>query len=94
MQPAELQAKVIADYLCGEVAFPDVQRMRQEMMALQEATERRYVKSSRHTMQVDFVPFLHSLYELRERGRRIAKARGRVPPIAARAARAEFRTQK
>ena len=93
MQPAELQAKVIADYLCGEVAFPDMETMRREMMALQEATDRRFVKSSRHTMEVDFVPFLHSLRKLRERGCKLANARGRVPPIAPRAAEAQPTSQ-
>ena len=85
MQPAELQAKVIADYLCGELAFPDADTMRREMMALQEATDRRFVKSTRHTMEVDFVPFLHALKKLRSRGRALAKARGTGQPIAAKA---------
>jgi dimethylaniline monooxygenase (N-oxide forming) len=86
MQPAELQGKVIAEYLCGEVAFPDTETMRREMIALQEATDRRFVKSTRHTIEVDFVPFLHSLHKLRERGRRLANARRRVPPISPKAA--------
>jgi dimethylaniline monooxygenase (N-oxide forming) len=85
MQPAELQAKVIADYLCGELVFPDVVTMRREMMALQEATDRRFVKSMRHTMEVDFVPFLHSLRKLRERGRKLAKARGKSQSVLVRA---------
>lgn len=93
MQPAELQAKVIADYLCGEVAFPDTETMRREMMVSQAATNRRFVKSTRHTIEVDFVPFLHSLHKLRERGRKLANARGRVPPIAARAAEAQLTSQ-
>jgi hypothetical protein len=85
MQPAELQAKVIADYLCGEVAFPDPDTMRGEMMAAQEATDRRFVKSARHTMEVDFVPFLHALQKLRRRGRKLAAAQRRGRPIEARA---------
>jgi cation diffusion facilitator CzcD-associated flavoprotein CzcO len=85
MQPAELQAKVIADYLCGEVAFPDTDTMRREMLAAQAATDRRFVKSTRHTMEVDFVPFLHALQKLRNQGRKRAKARGAGQPIAARA---------
>lgn len=85
MQPAEAQAKVIADYLCGELAFPDAQTMRREMMALQAANDRRFVKSTRHTMEVDFVPFLHSLAKLRKRGRKLAKARAGAPRIMAKA---------
>lgn len=85
MQPAELQANVIGDYLCGEIAFPDIDTMRREMLALQAATDRRFVKSARHTMEVDFVPFLHSLRKLRKRGRKLAQSRGRIRPIEARA---------
>ena len=85
MQPAELQAKIIADHLCGELAFPDMDTMRREMMALQDATDRRFVKSARHTMEVDFVPFLHSLRKLRARGRKLAAARARAGPISLRA---------
>jgi hypothetical protein len=36
-------------------------------------------------MEVDFVPFLHSLRKLRRRGRKLAKARGGGLPIAAKA---------
>jgi hypothetical protein len=93
MQPAELQAKVIADYLCGEVAFPDTETMRREMVAVQEATDKRFVKSTRHTMEVDFVPFLHSLHKLRERGRKLANARGHVRPMARRASGAQLTSQ-
>jgi cation diffusion facilitator CzcD-associated flavoprotein CzcO len=85
MQPAELQAKVIADYLCGELAFPDADTMRREMVAMQDANDRRFVKSARHTMEVDFVPFLHALRRLRARGRRLAARRGGAHPVAARA---------
>jgi hypothetical protein len=63
------------------------------MMASQEAMNRRFVKSTRHTIEVDFVPFLHSLHKLRERGRKLANPRGRVPPIAARATEAQLTSQ-
>lgn len=77
MQPAELQAKVIADYLCGKLAFPDAESMRREMIAAQAANDRRFTKSTRHTMEVDFAPFLHALKKVRSRGRKLAKARAR-----------------
>ena len=85
MQPAELQAKIIADHLRGELVFPDVNTMRREMMALQDATDRRFVKSARHTMEVDFKPFLHSLRKLRERGRKLAAARATTGSTVSRA---------
>ena len=86
MQPAELQARLIADYLVGEVAFPDAETMRREMLEMQGANDRRFVRSTRHTMEVDFVPFLHSLRRVHKRGQRLAARRGGKQPIAARAA--------
>jgi hypothetical protein len=85
MQPAELQAKLIAAYLCGEVELPDVATMRAEIEREREATRRRYVASPRHTMQVDFAPFLHRLRQARERGARLARRNGNALPVAARA---------
>ena len=58
--------------------------MRREMMELQEATDRRFVKSARHTMEVDFVPFLHSLRKLRQRGRKLAASRRSNSPTSLR----------
>jgi hypothetical protein len=85
MQPAELQAKVIAGYLCGEVGLPDEVTMRTEIEREREATRRRYVASPRHTMQVDFAPFLHRLRRLRERGAKLARRRGSALPVSPRA---------
>jgi hypothetical protein len=85
MQPAELQAKLIAAYLCGEVAIPDETTMRAEIEQERDATRRRYVASPRHTMQVDFAPFLHRLRRIRERGARLARRRGNPLPVLPRA---------
>jgi hypothetical protein len=85
MQPAEAQAKLIAEHLCGEVLLPGVATMRAEMERERSAMRRRYVDSPRHTMQVDFAPFLHRLRRLRERGARLARRRGNPMPVAPRA---------
>ncbi len=61
MQPAELQGRVIGDYLSGRIRFPDERRMRAEMAREEQALARRYLHSPRHTMQVDFGPFMHQL---------------------------------
>jgi cation diffusion facilitator CzcD-associated flavoprotein CzcO len=61
MQPAELQGRIIGEYLLGHIAFPDESRMRDEMAREQQRMDRRYLKSRRHTMQVDFGPFMHRL---------------------------------
>jgi hypothetical protein len=85
MQPAEAQAKLVAAYLCGEVAFPDVDTMRRDMQREQDAMRRRYVSSLRHTMQVDFAPFLHSISRIARDGAKRARAQGNRLPVAARA---------
>lgn len=61
MQPAELQGRIIGEYLCGRLEFPDERRMYADMRREQRALERRYLRSRRHTMQVDFGPFMHRL---------------------------------
>jgi hypothetical protein len=85
MQPAEAQAKLIADYLRGEVLLPDADTMHREMQAEDAAMRRRYVASVRHTMQVDFKPFLHRIRRLHEQGRRAARRNGVRPPVPAQA---------
>jgi hypothetical protein len=87
MQPAEAQAKLIADYLHGEVVLPDETTMRREMQAERAAMRRRYVASARHTMQVDFKPFLRRMERLREQGKRAARAHGARTPVPPRARR-------
>jgi cation diffusion facilitator CzcD-associated flavoprotein CzcO len=64
MQPAELQGRVIGEYLLGRLDFPDARRMRDDMAREQRAMERRYLRSPRHTMQVDFGPYMHRLRKL------------------------------
>lgn len=64
MQPAELQGRVIGEYLLGRIRFPDEARMRREIAAEQAAMGRRYRRSRRHTMQVDFGPFMHRLRKI------------------------------
>jgi cation diffusion facilitator CzcD-associated flavoprotein CzcO len=61
MQPAELQGRIIGEYLLGRIAFPDDACMRRDMAREQRKMDRRYLKSRRHTMQVDFGPFMHRL---------------------------------
>ncbi len=68
MQPAELQGRIIGDRLAGRLDFPDAARMRRDIAAEQSAMERRYLRSRRHTMQVDFGPFMHRLRKM-QRGR-------------------------
>ena len=73
MQPAELQGRIIGERLLGRIGFPDEATMRREMAAEQRALQRRYSRSPRHTMQVDFWPFMHRLQRMLDGGRRLAR---------------------
>jgi dimethylaniline monooxygenase (N-oxide forming) len=81
MPLAEEQAKWIADYLTGCYALPERHEMAQRTAADDEAMQRRYVASPRHTMQVDFDDYLVALRRERARGRRRARRRGFPLPL-------------
>lgn len=66
MPLAEAQAEWVADLLEGTVALPSADEMREEIRRDREQMARRYVASKRHTIQVDFHPYLRRLR--RERG--------------------------
>ena len=54
--------------------------MWKEIKDRREALRRRYVKSTRHTIQVDFFPYLREIDKERKAGRkRKARGRGIVP---------------
>lgn len=63
MPLAEVQAKWVAALLAGECALPSTATMYQEIAQNQRKIEARYVKSARHTIQVDFYPYLQQLQE-------------------------------
>jgi dimethylaniline monooxygenase (N-oxide forming) len=67
MPIAELQSEWIADVLQGRAALPDAAAMRTEITAEEEAMRRRYVASTRHTIQVDFHPYMRLLRAERRR---------------------------
>jgi dimethylaniline monooxygenase (N-oxide forming) len=67
MPIAELQSEWIADVLQGRAALPDAPTMRAEIAAEEAAMRRRYVASPRHTIQVDFHPYMRLLREERKR---------------------------
>ncbi|NLT05971.1 MAG: NAD(P)-binding domain-containing protein [Solirubrobacterales bacterium] len=79
MPIAELQSEWIADVIEGKVALPARAEMATEIAADQRAMERRYVASKRHTIQVDYWPYLHQLREERARRRVTAPPAVRPP---------------
>jgi dimethylaniline monooxygenase (N-oxide forming) len=70
MPLAEAQSEWIADVLEGKVALPDRATMRAVIRREDERMRKRYVTSKRHTIQVDFHPYLRVLERERKRGRR------------------------
>lgn len=72
MPIAELQSKLIADHLTGTYRTPSAEAMRRAAHAERSELDRRYVRSRRHTMQVDFDAFMLALTQERAAGRRRA----------------------
>jgi cation diffusion facilitator CzcD-associated flavoprotein CzcO len=85
MPLAEAQGRWIADYLRGEYALPSRGEIEADIRAERERMFKRYVKSKRHTMQVDFDQYLWELERERRVGAERARAAGFRPPIPARA---------
>jgi hypothetical protein len=82
MPIAERQAEWIADVLEGNVALPDPERMRRAIEREDNALRKRYVASTRHTIQVDFHSYMRALARERKRHRGVKRAlpaAGRAP---------------
>ncbi len=69
MPIAERQSEWIADLIEGDCALPEPARMREEIRREQARMQRRYVSSKRHTIQVDFWPYLRSIDKERRKHR-------------------------
>jgi thioredoxin reductase len=61
MPLAEAQAEWVADLLSGTGTLPSVGEMRQEIAVAERKMRKRYVASKRHTIQVDFHPYLREI---------------------------------
>ncbi len=72
MPLAEAQAEWVADLLAGSGTLPSPSEMKAEIEAEERKMRKRYVASKRHTIQVDFQPYLREL----KRERRRAAQRG------------------
>jgi hypothetical protein len=77
----EAQAKWVAAHLCGAYALPSRERMERRMRRERRRMFRRYVASPRHTMQVDFRPYMTGIARELRAGRRRARRRGYAPPF-------------
>lgn len=67
MPIAEAQSEWVADLLEGRGELPSVGTMREEIVAAERKMRKRYVASKRHTIQVDFHPYLREIRRERKR---------------------------
>jgi dimethylaniline monooxygenase (N-oxide forming) len=61
MPLAEAQAEWVADLLGGRAGLPAAEEMRREIAVEEEKMRRRFVASKRHTVEVDFYPYLREI---------------------------------
>jgi len=83
---AERQACIAGDYLLGKYLPPARTEMEATIARDQEALAKRYVRSKRHTMQVDFDHFMAQLKKEWGTGAGRAASAGGALPVAPRAA--------
>jgi dimethylaniline monooxygenase (N-oxide forming) len=74
MPIAELQSEWIADVLEGKVALPEPEEMKRIVQREDRRMRRRYVASKRHTIQVDYYPYMRVLRRERKRTRGVRRA--------------------
>jgi cation diffusion facilitator CzcD-associated flavoprotein CzcO len=73
MPLAEAQAKWVAEILLGATGLPSREQMLREIQQHRSAMARRYTRSARHTIQVDFYPYQQLLAKTARRGRAWSK---------------------
>jgi dimethylaniline monooxygenase (N-oxide forming) len=73
MPIAERQAEWVADLLEGKAALPEPKRMERAIEREERAMRKRYVASTRHTIQVDFHSYMRLLARERRRGRGVKR---------------------
>ena len=69
MPLAEVQCDWVADLVSGEGKLPDRLEMYREIADDQARMGRRFVKSKRHTVEVDFEPYMRAIAKERSRSR-------------------------
>jgi dimethylaniline monooxygenase (N-oxide forming) len=72
MPLAEAQAEWVADLISGRAKLPPAAEMRKEIAVTEEKQRKRFVASKRHTVEVDFHPYLREIR--RERKQAAARA--------------------
>lgn len=70
MPLAEMQSRWVAGLIAGEYRLPNKATMQKTIADWQKKMHKRYVSSPRHTIQVDFYPYVRTIKQEMERGRR------------------------
>lgn len=83
---AEQQSKLVAAYLSGNYHLPSETEMREDIREAEAKRVARYYNSPRHTIQIEFEPYVRDLMKELERGTKRAAANGFELPVKARAA--------
>ena len=82
MPLAHHQSEWVADHLGGRYALPPAGALRADIEREREKMFKRYLRSKRHTMQVDFEDYLHDLGKERAAGAERARAKNFALPVA------------
>ncbi|MEU1999272.1 NAD(P)-binding domain-containing protein [Nocardia gamkensis] len=82
---AEQQSKLVAAYLTGRYHLPSAEEMRAAIRSAESARTGRYYDSPRHTIQIEFEPYVRDLRRELARGAKRATAAGNALPVRARA---------
>jgi dimethylaniline monooxygenase (N-oxide forming) len=72
MPIAEAQSAWVADLLTGRAALPSISEMRHEISDYERWLGKRFVASKRHTIEVDFHPYLRDIRRERKRSTQAA----------------------
>jgi cation diffusion facilitator CzcD-associated flavoprotein CzcO len=80
MPLAEAQAEWVADLIEGRAALPSRAEMRREIAAYHRTLHKRYVRSKRHTIEVDFLEYFAELRKERAEGARRGGRSGSLGP--------------
>ncbi|HEU5226516.1 MAG TPA: NAD(P)-binding domain-containing protein [Ktedonobacteraceae bacterium] len=80
MPLAELQSIWISKYLLGEYALPPAAELAQEIKREREEVRKRYGESLRHTMQVDYEPYVYSVKKEMQLGARRPRSAPLIQP--------------
>lgn len=78
---SEGQCDWVADLITNEGVLPSVAEMNKSIAAEREKMRKRYASSIRHTIQVDFYPYLKTLSKVRQKCRKLAKRSGIRPKV-------------